>query len=152
MSSHQELSVGARRASRIRPLPPCSIFSSVSSRSASRGGLSQRSRLMRGKRMARPDLCRVERCRPSNATSSTRPSSGSCAHLAHRPEALDRVAADEAVDLQQFLVGEAEIGLADRHELVAVLAVRPDAEGVVGIVRRALAVAALRIHQHRVDR
>ena len=38
-----------------------SIRSSVSSRSASRGGLSQRSRLMRGNRIATPDLCRVER-------------------------------------------------------------------------------------------
>src|SRR6185437_12089883 len=55
-----------------------SSFSSDSSRSASRGGLSQRKRLMRGKRMAMPDLCRVERCRPSKATSSTRPSPGSC--------------------------------------------------------------------------
>src|SRR5712664_899629 len=54
-----------------------SIRSSVSSRSASRGGLSQRRRLMRGKRMATPDLCRGERCRPSNATSSTSPRSGS---------------------------------------------------------------------------
>src|ERR1043166_649468 len=36
-----------------------SIFSRVSSRSASRGGLSQRSRLMRGKRIATPDLWRV---------------------------------------------------------------------------------------------
>src|SRR5262249_54958563 len=56
---------------------PVSIFSSirssVSSRSASPGGLSQRSRLMRGKRMAKPDLCRVERCKPSKATSITRP-------------------------------------------------------------------------------
>src|SRR6185437_307349 len=48
------------------------IRSSVSSRSASPGGLSQRSRLMRGKRMAMPDLWRVERWRPSKATSSTR--------------------------------------------------------------------------------
>src|SRR6266704_2274490 len=50
-----------------------SIRSSVSSRSASRGGLSQRSRLTRGNRIATPDLCRGERCRPSKATSSTRP-------------------------------------------------------------------------------
>ena len=41
-------------------------------------------------------------------------------HLAHRAEALDGVAAHEAVDLLQLLVGEAEIGLADRHQLVAV--------------------------------
>src|SRR5439155_13812028 len=54
------------------------IRSSVSSRSASRGGLSQRSRLMRGNRIATPDLCRGERASPSNATSSTRPWSGSC--------------------------------------------------------------------------
>src|SRR3954451_7449451 len=52
--------------------------SSVSSRSASRGGLSQRSRLMRGNRIATPDLCRGERANPSKATSSTSPWSGSC--------------------------------------------------------------------------
>ena len=72
--------------------------------------------------MASPDLCRVERCRPSNATSSTRPWSALVHHLAHRAEALDGVAAHEAVDLHQLLVGEAEIGLADRHQLVAVVA------------------------------
>ncbi len=49
------------------------IVSSRSSRSASPGGLSQRSRLTRGNRIASPDLCRVERCSPSKATSSTRP-------------------------------------------------------------------------------
>ena len=43
-------------------------------------------------------------------------------HLAHRAEALDGVVAHVAVDLLQLLVGEAEIGLADRHQLVAVLA------------------------------
>src|ERR1700722_4734818 len=48
---------------------------SVSRRAGSRGGLSQRRRLMRGNRMATPDLWRVERCSPSNATSNTRPSS-----------------------------------------------------------------------------
>ena len=64
--------------------------------------------------MATPDLCRVERCSPSNATSSTSP----CRlvrDLAHGPESVDGVAAHVAVDLDQFLVGEAEIGLADRH-------------------------------------
>ena len=45
--------------------------SSRSSRSASAAGLSQRMRWMRGKRMATPDLCRVERCAESKATSST---------------------------------------------------------------------------------
>src|ERR1041385_4389718 len=58
----------------VRPVSmPASIFSKLSRRSASPGGLSQRSRLMRGKRMAMPDLWRVERCKPSNATSSTKP-------------------------------------------------------------------------------
>src|SRR5437868_6810206 len=33
---------------------------------------------MRGNRMASPDLCRLDRCRPSNATSSTSPLSSSC--------------------------------------------------------------------------
>ena len=36
-------------------------------------GLSQRMRWMRGKRMARPERWRGERCRPSKATSRTRP-------------------------------------------------------------------------------
>eukprot|EP01035_Chromulina_nebulosa_P049667 gene49667-67440_t len=34
--------------------------------------------------------------------------------MAHRSEFLGGVAADKAIDLQQFLVGEAEIGLAHR--------------------------------------
>ena len=67
--------------------------------------------------------------------------------LAHRPEALDRVAADPAVEPFQFLVGEAEIGLADRKQL-ALLA--PAAERVVAVVARAFARAALGIHQHAI--
>src|SRR5262249_33107280 len=66
-------------------LPDCGPVSSTpsmcckfSSRSASRGGLSQRSRLIRGKRIAKPDLWRDERCSPSKATSNTRPCSRSC--------------------------------------------------------------------------
>jgi aspartyl-tRNA(Asn)/glutamyl-tRNA(Gln) amidotransferase subunit A len=54
-----------------------SIASSVGSRSASAAGLSQRMRETRGKRMARPDLCRVERWTPSKAISSTSPGSTS---------------------------------------------------------------------------
>ena len=67
--------------------------------------------------------------------------------LAHRPEALDRVAADPAVEPLQLLVGEAEIGLADRKQLTLV---GPAAERVVAVVARALARAALRIHQHAI--
>src|SRR5271166_4385395 len=47
--------------------------------------------------------------------------------VAHGAEFLRGVAADKTVDLQQLLVGEAEIGLADRHQLVAMFAPRPDA-------------------------
>ncbi len=70
---------------------------------------------------------------------------------AHRAEAIDRVVPDEAVEVAQLLVGEAEIGLAHRHQLIAV----PEREGEVGVIARPLAVAALRvkqhgIHQHRV--
>ena len=72
-------------------------------------------------------------------------------HLAHRTEPLDRVAPDEAVDLQKLLVGKAEIGFAHRHQLVAAFARDPDPERIVGIIRRALAVTALRIHQYRID-
>ena len=46
--------------------------------------------------------------------------------FAHRAEFFRGVAADEAVDLDQLLVGEAEIGLADRHQFVSVLARGPD--------------------------
>ena len=55
---------------------------------------------------------------------------------------------------QQLLVGEAEVGLADRHQLAARRspARPPGAEGVVGVVGRALAGAALGIHQHAVER
>src|SRR6266516_5171558 len=49
-------------------------------------------------------------------------------HLAHRPEAVDGVAPHEAIDLEQFLVAEAEIRLADRHELVALGPAPPDPE------------------------
>ena len=45
--------------------------SRLSSRSASAAGLSQRMRWMRGKRIATPDLCRVERWTESKATSNT---------------------------------------------------------------------------------
>src|SRR5665647_2361433 len=68
-----------------------------------------------------------------------------------RSEFFDCVAAHEAVDLHELLVVKAEIGLADRHQLLAILARGPDPEGVVRIIRRALAVAALRIHQHGID-
>lgn len=40
-------------------------------------------------------------------------------NMAHRAEALGGVAADETVDPQQFLVGEAEIGLADGRQPLA---------------------------------
>ena len=99
-----------------------SIRSSVSSRSASRGGLSQRSRLMRGNRIATPDLCRGERCQPLEGDFQHQALVRLVHDMADRAELFGGVAADEAVDLQQFLVGEAEIGFADRHQLLAVLA------------------------------
>ena len=72
-----------------------------------------------------------------------------------RPRARGRSARrccrDDSGRSDEFLVGEPEIGLADRHQHVAVFAAGPDAERVVGIVGRALAVAALGIHQHGVD-
>ena len=72
-------------------------------------------------------------------------------HRPHRTEAFRGMAADEAVEAQQFLVGEAEVRLADRHEFVRPVRAAPQAEGVVGIVRRALAGAALGIHEHAVE-
>src|SRR5438067_637812 len=39
--------------------------------------------------------------------------------FAHRPEAIGGVASHEAIDLEQLLVGKAEICLADRYQLLA---------------------------------
>ena len=65
-------------------------------------------------------------------------------YRAHRAEAVDRVVAGETVDLFQFFVREAEIGLADGDQFVAaVFALAPDAERVVRIEAGSLAVAAL---------
>jgi hypothetical protein len=58
------------RRSSVR-LPHVSSFSSVAKLSASWKGLSKRMRWMRGKRIATPDLWRVERCTLSKATSRT---------------------------------------------------------------------------------
>src|SRR5712691_195590 len=63
--------------------------------------------------------------------------------LAHRTEAVDGIAAHEAVDLDELLIGKAEIGFADRNQHGAVFTLGPDPEGVVGVIRRTLAVAAL---------
>src|SRR5262249_14015075 len=58
-----------------------------------------------------------------------------------------------AVELPQLLVGEAKIGFADRNKLgLSDVAATPGAEGVIGIVGRALAAAALRVHEHGVQR
>ena len=43
---------------------------------------------------------------------------------AHRAELFGRVRAHEAVEADQLLVGEAGVGLTDRHELAQRLAVR----------------------------
>ena len=49
-------------------------------------------------------------------------------------------------------VGQARIGLGERHQLaLAVLVGVPHREGVVGVQRGAAAVAGLRVDQHRVD-
>jgi hypothetical protein len=72
-------------------------------------------------------------------------------HLPDGAETVHGVVADIAVELHELLVREAVIGLADRHELVAVGPLAPDPEGVVGVEGRALSVAALAIHHHGVD-
>ena len=98
--------------------------------------------------MATPDLCRVERCTESNATSNT--SLGSTWRTG--PKRSTVWLRTKRSSSLQLLVGEAEIGLADRHQLgLAAFAVPPGAERVVRIIGRALAAAALRIHQHGVD-
>src|SRR5262249_4061707 len=67
--------------------------------------------------------------------------------LAHRPPSLDGLIAHPLVEAAQFLAGNAGVGVADGLLLVAA----PGAEGVVGIEGRAVAVAALRVHQPRVE-
>ena len=69
--------------------------------------------------------------------------------LADRAEAADRVVAHEAVEPFQLLVGEAEIGLADRQQLAAAL-LGPAAERVIRVIGRALAAAARGVHQHAI--
>src|SRR5437763_500527 len=67
--------------------------------------------------------------------------------LAHGTEALDGVAADPPVEPAQFLVSEAEIGLADRKQLVLI---GPAPERVIAVVARSLSRPALRVHQHAI--
>src|SRR5688572_21212372 len=69
-------------------------------------------------------------------------------HRAHGAEALERVLADEGVDLADLLVGESGVRLGEGHELLAL----PEAEGVVGEEARALARSLLRVDEHRVER
>ena len=95
-------------------------------RSASFAGLSVRMRLTRGKRMARPDLCRVLLWIESKATRAP-----GLLDLADRAETLDGVVADPAVDPAQLLVSETEIGLADGKQLTRFV---PAAEGVVAVI------------------
>jgi hypothetical protein len=78
---------------------------------------------MRGNRIATPDLPR--RARQPSKHLQHQPLIGLVHDMADRAEFLRGVAADKTVDLQQFLVGEAEIGPSDRHQLLAVIAVRP---------------------------
>ena len=138
---------GSARPGMRKPTPPPSASASPAGRLRA-GACPSGCGEIRGKRMARPDLWRVERAMPSKATSKTRPWSGSCATSRTGPKRSTVLRAHEAVDLDQLLVGEAEIGLADGHQRALPC---PDAEGVVGIEGGALAVAALGVHQHRVD-
>ena len=62
--------------------------------------------------MATPDLCRVERFRPSNATSSTRPRSGVVQATSRTgPKRLIVCLRTNRSSSAELLVGEAEIGL-----------------------------------------
>jgi hypothetical protein len=110
-----------------------SIRSSVSNRSDSAGSLSQRKRLMRGNRMASPDLWRGERCSPSNATSSTRPRSGWCTTSRTGPKRLIVFRRTKRSIRRSSFVGETEIGLADRHQLAAVGTPAPNPKCVIRI-------------------
>ena len=74
------------------------------------------------------------------------------ADRAHGAEPLCGIVAYELVDLFQFVISKAEIGLADRRQgRLTDWVGGPDPEGVVGIEARPLAVAALGVDQHRVD-
>src|SRR6185503_801634 len=68
-------------------------------------------------------------------------------NLAHRAEALYRVAADPAVEPFQLLVGEAEVRLADGKELFCL---GPAAESVVAVIAGPLPGPPLGVHQHAV--
>src|SRR6478735_10016119 len=67
--------------------------------------------------------------------------------LADGAEPLDGMGSDEAVEPLQFLVGETEIGLADRQQLMRV---GPAAEGEVAIETGALSRAALGVHENAI--
>src|SRR5262245_12055261 len=61
--------------------------------------------------------------------------------LAHRAKAVGRVVAHPFVEPTQLLVGEAEIGLPDRRQLLLAFDLAPAAERIVRIEGAALAVA-----------
>ena len=90
----------------------------------------------------------MERARPSKATSRTRPWAGSARTARTGPKRSVVLLRTQRSISSELGVGEAEVGLADRQQLARRA---PDAEGVVGVEARALAVAALGVHQHRVD-
>lgn len=80
---------------------------------------------IRGNRTATPDLGRVDLAIPSKPLSNT---------SAGWAESLERVVADEAVDLSDLRVGQPEYALQKiRHQLLA----SPPPEPVVGIEARA---------------
>src|SRR6185503_6149606 len=64
--------------------------------------------------------------------------------LADRAEALDRVPPNPPVEPFQFLIGEAEIGLADRKQLSRL---GPAAESVIAVIARSLPRPALGVHE-----
>ena len=67
-----------------------------------------------------------------------------------RPEALQGVASDPAVQLEDFGIVEAGIGLGEGHQL-RLFSVGPEAEGVVGEEVGATPTAGLGIEEHRIE-
>ena len=117
----------------------------------SRPACPSRQRSMRGKRTAMPHLWRGCALDALEAELEHQRR----LHAAHRAELLDAWSCGSiASTSRDLLVGEARVGLGERHAACArplSAGLVPDREGVVGVEAGAPAVAALRVDQHGID-